>query len=104
MANVRLVDPAVALATTANLTAEVANASALFGAVWDAAAAALPQPNASVPSPSLPAPAAAALWSRLWGAAPTESRYAPLRARSCADLDGCVGVTPTGQCLCYSAK
>ena len=104
-ANRRLVDPQVVVETTANASAAITSnaTAAVFRAVWTKAAARLPAPNATVPSPSLPNAAASALWGELWKRAPDEARSEPPRARSCAaPIDHCVGVSPSGVCLCYS--
>jgi hypothetical protein len=102
--NQRLVDPLIAAATTANASAAVLGATAVFDAAWTEAASGVPAPNSTNPFPNMGAAFANKLWSRLWNGTSSELRFAPLRARSCAAVDRCVGVTPGGECLCYNTN
>lgn len=43
----------------------------------------------------------AAAWQRLDQKLPGSLRLAPLRSGDCRDVEGCIGTTSEGQCLCY---
>jgi hypothetical protein len=92
----RLLDPTVAAASALNATA-AAGAAAAFERVWATAAADRAAAGRSGPNRDQ----IVGWWKELKAAG--LQRLAPLTARACADLEGCVGVDPEGgECVCWT--
>ncbi|CAE7447611.1 clpC [Symbiodinium natans] len=71
--------------------------SAVFAEAWAAVAAARAARHL-VPKDW------AELWAALASKVPAASRISPLRAFSCADPEGCLGITEDGDCVCTTAS
>jgi len=99
--NKRLLDAEVLVHTSAVANLTMAHAKPSYIRAWRRAKIA--RAKAAATRTSVANTTWADMWDTLARHLPAALRLEPLRARSCADVEACVGLNGDGHCVCYNA-
>lgn len=101
--NQRLLDASVLEGTSASLNLTMdGQGQAAFSETWSEVEQA--RASAALERKTVNSTQWNELWIKLRARLPSELRLEPLRARSCADEEQCLGTNELGQCVCYSGR
>lgn len=100
--NKRLLDAEVLVHTSAVANITIASAEQSYAMAWELAKIA--RTKAAEKKTIVANTTWAELWGTLAGQLPVALQLEPLRARSCADVEACVGLSGDGHCVCYNSS